>query len=450
MLALAAALVLAFFFLARARFLLGDAAAYAHQIETGDFHERTLHLFYYLAGWVVVRLATLLHVPADTALIGFSGVMMTVSLGLAWALFRELGEDERTARWGIFAMLFAGVVIQQGTEAEVYALQVALSLGSYLLYLRGRAVWAGVLLGLATLTTPLGVLIVGFFAAEAVRTRNWKRFVVLGIAGSLVFLPVLAVVWRDYFYGTRGLLADTRVTQTSDKGVDNAVALAKNFHFMLPFLVAGLVVAWRRHRRWIWLLGGLLLFHTLAILTVTENGVFLLPIYPVFAAIIALGIVAGLNRRGLVRTLTMVSLVLYVALALLIWLQPYDQKIREGMLAGLRRVPPGSTIVSSWSYCMTLEYYGGAPRDTIAASRQFLWHERHPRIVQALRSGAPVYLMESHSQTRAVRWLYTPAMQRAHYEQYALEPRLAREFGVTATPFFSQPGGPVFYRLSLP
>jgi Glycosyltransferase family 87 len=450
MMALVAVLVLAFFFFTRARFLLGDAAAYAHQIETGDFNQRSLHLFYYVLGWLFVHATRPLGIPTDTALISLSGILMTIVLGLSWRLFHELGEDDRTAAWGVFAMLFAGVVIQQGTEAEVYAPQLVLTLGSYLLYLRRRPAWAGLLLGLATLTTPLGVLIVGFFAAEALRTRRWKPFVILGVVGSLTFLPVLAVVWRDYFYGTRGLLSDTRVSQSSDKAFDNAVALLKNLHFMLPFLVAGLVVAWRRRRQWIWLLAGLLVCHVLAILTVTENGVFLLPIYPVFAGIIAMGIVAGLGARGAIRALTIVSLALYTGLSLLIWIQPYDQKIRDGMLAGLRRVPPGSSILTSWSYAMTLEYYGGPPRDTLSSSRGFLWHERHPLVVQVLHSGAPVYLMEANSETRAVRWLYTPAMRREHYERFALEPRMQREFGVVATPYFSQPGGPMFYRLSLP
>lgn len=442
-------MVLAFFYFTRARFLHGDAAVYAHQIETGDFGERTLHLFYYLVGWVVLQVTKPLGLPADTALIFFSGVLMTAALWLSWHLDRALGEDGRTSAWALFVLLFAGVVIQQGTEAEVYALQLVLSLASYLSYVKGRPVWAGIFLGLATLTTPLGVLAVGFFVAEAIRTRQIRPFIVMGVVGALTYLPVLALVWRDYFYGTRGLMVDTNVVQTSAKGIDNAVAIVKNFHFMLPFLAAGLVITWRRRPLWIGLLAGLLVLHIIAILTVTENGVFLLPIYPVFAAIIARGVVAGLDHPR-TRVLTGVALALYTATSLLIWLQPYDQKIRQGMLAGLRQTPPGSTVITSWSYAMTLGYYAGPPRDTLLASRQLLWPEQHARIEEALHAGRPVFLMESHEDTRAVRWLYPPAEQRKHYDHHALMPRLKRTLGVEATTFFATRGGPVFYRLVLP
>jgi hypothetical protein len=444
---LGAALVMAFYVFVRARLLHGDAAVYAQQIESRDFGERTLHLLYFLVGWVIVQASKPLGLAPDTALIVFSGVMMTVALWLSWHLYRALGEDERTSGWALFILLFAGVMVQQATEAEVYAPQLVLSLSAYLMYVRGRPVWAGIFLGLATLTTPLGVLIVGFFVAEAIRTRQVKPFLVMGVVGAVVFLGVLALVWRDYFYGTRGLLVDTRVVQTTAKGIDNAVAIVRNFHFMLPFLAAGLIITWRSRPLWIGLLVSLLVFHILAILTVTENGVFLLPIYPVFALIIARGVVAGLTRA---RALTALALALYVATSLLIWLQPYDQKIRDGMLEGIRRVPPGSVVITSWSYAMTLDYYAGPPRDTLTASRQLLWPEQHAKIVEALHGSRPVYLMESHEDTRAVRWLYPPDMQRRHYQQNALLPRLERTLGVKATPYFTARGAPAFYRLSLP
>ncbi|HET9325923.1 MAG TPA: hypothetical protein VFQ05_04055 [Candidatus Eisenbacteria bacterium] len=442
-------LVLAFFYLARARFLHGDAAVYAHQIETRAFGERTLHLLYYLVGWLVVQATKPLGISTDTSLIVFSGLLMTAALWLSWHLYRSIGEDQRTSVWALFVLLFAGVVLQQGTEAEVYALQLVLSVASYLAYVRGRPVVAGISLGLATLTTPLAVLIVGFFAAEAIRTRQWKPFLVMGVVGALTFLPVLALVWRDYFYGTRGLLVDSNVAQTSAKGIDNAVAIVKNFHFMLPFLAVGLVIAWRRRPMWIGALAGLLVSHIIAILTVTEDGVFLLPIYPIIAVIIAFGVVAGLERSG-TRAMTRLTLALYALTSLLVWLQPYDQKMRQGMLEGLRKVPPGSIIVTSWSYAMTLDYYAGPPRDTLLASRQLLWPEEHSRVAAALRGTRPVFMMESHAGTRSVHWLYPPAMQRRHYAQFSLMPRLERTFGVKATPYFATRGGPIFYRLSLP
>ena len=438
-----------FFACLRAGFLHGDAAVYAYQIETRDFGERTLHLLYYLVGWVVVRATAPFGLPLDTTLILLSGLLMTVALALSWHLYRALGEDSRTSAWALFVLLFAGVVIQQGTEAEVYALQLALSVAAYLAYVKERPIWAGVFLGLATLTTPLGVLIVGFFVAETIRTRRFKPFLVLGVVGSLVFLSVLALVWRDYFFGTRGLLVDSNIVQTSARAIDNAMAIVRNFHFMLPFMIAGLLIAWRRGRFWIGLLVSLLIFHILAILTVTENGVFLLPIYPIFALIIARGVVAGLDRAG-TRVITGLALVFYAVTSLLIWVQPYDHRTRRGMLEGLRHVPPGAAIVTSWSYAMTLSYYAGSPRDTLLASRGLLWPEHHERIEEALRSGQPLFLMESHAETRAVRWLYPPALRRHHYEQFALLPRMRQSLGVEATPYFATRGGPTFYRLSRP
>ncbi len=396
----------------------------------------------------MLRLTSPLGIPTDTALIALSGVFMTATLGLSYRLFRVMGEDERTSRWALFVLLFAGCFLQQSTEAEVYGLQMVLTLSAYLAYLRDRPWRAGILLGLATLTTPLGALIAGFFAAEAIRTRRWKPFAITSVVGAALFFAVLAFDWRDYFYGTRGLLIDQRNVQTIGKGLENAVAVVKNLHFMLPFLIAGLMIAWRRDRRWLWLLVGLTLSHLPAILTVTEDGVFELPIYPVIAALIALGVVAGLSRPGTVRTATGLALALYVAASLLIWLDPYDQRVKDGMLEGVRRVPPGAVLISNWSFVKTIEFYSGAPRDTLVASRRLLWPERLPDIAAALRSGQPVYLMEPHLPTRGVRWLFTPTMQARHYAQNALMPRLERMLGVKGAPFFSRRGGPIFYRVT--
>jgi DNA-binding helix-hairpin-helix protein with protein kinase domain len=99
---------------------------------------------------------------------------------------------------------------------------------------------------------------------------------------------------------------------------------------------------------------------------------------------------------------------------------------------------------------MTIDYYAGPPRDTLLASRRLVWPEQPALIEQALRSGQPVFLMESHEDTRAVRWLYPPAQRRQHYEHHALMPRVRRTFGVEATPYFRARGGPMFYRLSRP
>src|SRR5262245_7742984 len=178
------ALVLTFFLAARSHLLLGDAAVYARTIETRHFSERSIHLLYYLVGWLFLQITKPLHLPADTALIAMSSILMTVALWLSWRLSRALDQDARTSRLALFILLFAGVVIQQGTEAEVYSLQLVLTLASYLAYLRNRPVLAGLALGLATLTTPLGVLAVGFFVAELIRTRQWKPFLIMGVVGS--------------------------------------------------------------------------------------------------------------------------------------------------------------------------------------------------------------------------------------------------------------------------
>jgi len=260
---------------------------------------------------------------------------------------------------------------------------------------------------------------------------------------------VLALVWRDYFYGTRGLLSDTNIQQNGTRLMANVFGLVKNFHFLLPFLAAGLFLAWRRQRRLLLLLVSLSFFHLPAILTATEGGVFLLPLYPILTLVIALGVRAGLDSSAW-RTVTRVALVLYAGVSLLIWSQPYDRKFRDGLVDGLRAVPPGSVLVTTWSFCQTLDYYGGAPRDTLVESRRLEWLEQRNKLAEAMRGDRPVYLMEAHYPTPGTRWLLPRAIQERHYEQNALMPRLRRRYGVQGSPVFSRPGGPTVYRLSRP
>ena len=70
-------------------------------------------------------------------------------------------------------------------------------------------------------------------------------------------------------------------------------------------------------------------------------------------------------------------------------------------------------------------------------------------LLEIIRSGQPVFLMESHYPTRGVRWFYPPVLQERHYRNHAFLPRMERELGVVGTPVFEPSGGPNVYRLHL-
>ena len=411
----------------RAHALLGDGAVYALTIHRSRFFERSIHVAYYAAGWVAVRALRPFGLGLDDALVVLNAGLTTAALGAAWVLFRALGVPVRTASIAVFVLLFSGNILIQGTSVEVYALELVLVLASYVLFLRGRNTVAGLAYGAALLVTPLAAFGAGFFLWEASRHKRWKDFLLLTVVAAAVLGFTLAFCWREYFFGVRGLAT---TAPRRDFGhatlLYNAFALAKNFHWLLPF---GLLGLWRAARARDGLAGLALLtfaFHAPALLGMREDGVFALLAYPVVTLLIAGGLLAALE--ALAKPLGWIAVggavTLYVATAGVLWLDAPSDAYRDSLVRLLRTSPRGTVILASWGQFGALELYAQLVRaDGVEVLCVDLLSREDLRRV--LRTHREVLAIEKYYPNRLARW--APAsVAKARYDAHALVPLLQR------------------------
>jgi glycosyl transferase family 87 len=439
--------VFAWFVLWRARAINGDAVVYAETILGRQFGLRSIHIGYYLVGWLAQTVLGPLGVRMDETLVLLSAAWGAVSVVAFWLVARELGAGRRFAWIATFILLFAGNVLDQGISAEIYSMQFGCILISYVLFLRGRPAWAGVWFGFAGLISPLTATCAGFFPWAAFRRRAWRDFAIATLIAATLFAAVVAFVWRDYFFGIRGLFSEgLRQDFGLRVAIYNAYALTKSFHVMVPLIAVGLWVARRRDRALLGLLGITTLFHLPAIVGMKEDGVFLLGLYPMLALVAAQAIEA-LAVRPAARVALAAYLALYALVGGWIWLEGLPRTYRDGILEFLRRTPSEATLVASWQHALAVRYYGAGLFASGRAPRLVMEHELDPAAWRKLlRQHAAVYVMEKYYPGRASAPFLDRNEEQRRYERSALLPRLRRldpGFGAERQPV--QPGGPVFY-----
>ena len=340
--------------------LLADSAAYGSTIASGHLIERSIHIGYYAVVWLLNRLLAPTHVPLDHLMIASNAVFMGLALLLAWRLFERLGATSAVASVATLTLLMTGNVLQQGSGAEVYALQLMIILAAQNLFFDQRYVAAGLVYGLAMLVSPLSIFACGPFLWQSVRIRDPRPLLKTAASSAVVYLPVLAYIWPEYLYGVRGLLTvgSKRVFGIPTLAY-NALAIVQNFHWMVPFLLLGLLRPRSREREWHWLVVITVLVDLPLMLCLKEQGVFILPAYPFLALLAAGEVVRLLGQVPLVRSRALwLSLgAACVLTSWFLWVEPQDPRPREGLAQFLATVPDGSAIVADWVYAPAVPFY---------------------------------------------------------------------------------------------
>ncbi len=460
---LRAAFALALFvlyFVYRNRVPFGDSVVYADTIASGDFFVRSVHVGYYWIGWVAYRIGGWFGLPVDQSLALLGAVTTPLAVLLCYRFARIVLGDPIRAWLATLAFAFSGRVLVQGLEGEVYSTQLVLLLGGYLAFHAGRARWTGILMAIAMLVSPLTVMGAAPFVWMAARRREWKPLVMAMVVAAVPYLIVLAICWRDYFFGVRGLLHHGSGHAPSWETLFyHGYALLKNLHWMTPFALLGLW-SWIRSRN---SLAGVLLatlaLHLPILLRAREEGMLLISGYPV----LALAIAEGLNlllRGGAkgaapaalapARVATVaVLLALYAGTAFFVWFHPPTERYRDSVVRFLASCPPRSIVIAQWQHALALDYLGremeaeGRPRaHTVIADYLTRDHLR-----SVLDGTAPVYVFEKYVPTRLARLMPSENLV-SHRAERSLVTSLREKAPEIATePVVEQVGGPIILRV---
>lgn len=339
---------------------------------------------------------------------------------LVYWLARRLTGDSFTALLAMFAMITSLYFLK-------YSARAMTDVPFTFLFLCAICAWvlaeqdprwylaAGVAVGMATMTRSLmGLALFPIFALEAWVGRRWNgprqvpwRWLAGGLA--LAVLPLTAwyarilILYRAQFFARHATWLSEEVYGSLSPAwrrytgaFEYAWMLAKSYWPWLPAMLAGAVVVWRgRDRRFYLLLAWVGVVFGLCAITRSRVLRYMLPAYPAFAVLAALGLVRFLQTRYLERGLRIATALLAVAVALLVAFPRTHleaAEMRPLALASTAATPPGVRVVFydsgqlRYDEVNQLEWYG---------DRFLIWPANQAELLQALaQPPAPVFVMD--------------------------------------------------------
>ncbi len=438
------------FYCFRGRVLLGDAAIYSLSIAQSHFFERSVHFGYYVVGWLAMRGLGRLGIAPDDSLVILNGVLMVIALLLTYLLARRMGHSHVTGLLTASIFGLTGNAITQGTSAEIYALEMCFVLASYNLFLAGRAVWAGIAFGAALLVTPLALFGSPFFLWGAVRGKPISRALATLAVAAAPLAALLVVSRHEYFYGTRGLLSTAGYQGYSPLIVAyNGLALFKNLHWLLPFLVLGSFAEWRSRSRVLGLMVALLIVHAPVLLGMKEDGVFLFVLYPFLSLLAARGLLMIWQERPsvLMRSASVAAVVLFAVTTCALWLDEPDATYRARLKGFISTAKPRALVLAAWHQYAALRLYswigGRSDLDLVCTDNM-----PFVAIKAVVDNHATAYAVEKYYPNRVAR-LAPRAIARTRFERNALAPVLERAApGLHPVALLPLDNRPTFYVLN--
>ncbi len=221
----------------------GDAAVYVQQMKNLNLGARSIHIGYYLLGAGFIRI---LPGSDDYAVNLMNCFLGALTVALVYFITLIICHKRLAALFSGLFLLTHYIFLENSIYAEVYTPQICFLVLALLLWLLDRPIIAGLSFALSLLITPSTIFALPLFFILRPRLRPLLLFcaVILAIAVAAI-LPV----YRDYFFGGRGLLKATNVS------VDIGRALRKeggevfsSLFFCIPFVVAGLLELFGRKR----------------------------------------------------------------------------------------------------------------------------------------------------------------------------------------------------------
>ena len=365
--------------------LYGDAGIYSDYVVLHKFDELTLHLGYYALLFVADHvLGGLFGIPIQESAVWLNVAAGTLSVGVAYALARELFGTRRDALLCAIIFGLSGRVLNNATSSEMYMVQTLFVLSSFYLFARERVVLSGLLCGVALLVSALSVFAYLFYPVYDYQRAGRIRWpVLLRLAGAslVIYLPYLIVDGHELLYGIRGLLKIHELMPFSP------LATLANFPIyqfkaftVLPLLFVPALFAWRDNRRMFALALAVGIPHAYIILKLTsEDNVFILNTDFFFACCLVIGWRQLENLkvgRWIAPALLLGHAALFIASGTIHSFQPH-----RGYAEEMRRVAKtyllgrDAIMVTDWGRAVVLTFYG-RPRPTTTVLREPLFQNQ--------------------------------------------------------------------------
>ena len=365
--------------------LYGDAGLYSDYVVLHKFNEITLHFGYYVFLFVTDKLlGGLFGIPIQESAVWLNVVAGTLSVGVAYALAKELLGTRRDALLCAVIFGLSGRVLTNSTSSEIYMLQTLFVLSSFYLFVRERIVWSGLLSAVALLVSPLSAFAYLFYPVYDYQRAGRIRWnVLLRLAGAClaIYLPFFIVDGHEVLYGVRGLLLiNSHVPFRPLATLANFPIYQFKAFTVLPLLLIPALFAWRENRRMFMLALAVGIPHIYIILKlVGEDHVFILNTDFFFVCCLVIGwreLWKIKVVRWLAPLLLLVHVGLYVASGEIHSYRPhreYADQMRR--IAATYLLGRDSVLITDWGRAVSLSFYG-RPRPTTTVLREPLFRDQ--------------------------------------------------------------------------
>ncbi|MCA9757693.1 MAG: hypothetical protein KDA27_17970 [Candidatus Eisenbacteria bacterium] len=396
----------------------GDAVENVYQASHWDLHDRAVFVGYFAMAAAVAQLLKFVGVQAIVALglmSGFFGALLAVS---TFRLARHFGLTQEQGCLAAGVVVFSGVGWFFGTVADTYIVHTSLVTLSQVWFWDRKFRRSGAMFGLAMLVYPSSVLLtLPFYLVLAV----WKRvplrsLLVTALFAALVYLPSIALVYQEYFWGRMGIFVAGKNLGTKTIGDMSLVRflgrgiyhLAGSLHLALPLAILGFGRALVRERI-------LALIFLLLVpfplwnhfLQPTYTDSYVITLYPwiaVLAALAAGPVLSRIPRASVRRTLLVGFALVYITLSSAWWVTPLRHRADEFRSVATEWIEESSAddlLLASWGLAVACNYYSAG---TLNSDRcvVFEWVTR-PQLDFYLQGPGRVYLVDDKPIQTALR-----------------------------------------------
>jgi hypothetical protein len=402
--------------------LYGDAGIYSDYVVLHKFDELTLHLGYYAFLFVADKLlGGLFGIPIQESAVWLNVVAGALSVGVAYALARELFGTRRDALLCAVIFGLSGRVLSNSTSSEIYMLQTLLVLSSFYLFVREQVVLSGLLGAVSLLVSPLSVFAFLFYPVyDYQRTERIRWPVLFRLAGAalVIYLPFLILDGHEMLFGIRGLW---RIHQSDPY---RPLATLENFPIyqfkaftLLPLLLVPALLAWRDNRRMFALALAVGIPHIYILLKlIQEDHVFILNTDFFFACCLVIGWRQWENLkvgRWVAPVLLLGHVALFIASGTIHSFQPHRDYADE-----MRRVAKtyllghNAILVTDWGRAVALTFYGRPSPTTTVLREPFFQNQIYdiqgdPPDPLTKLNGHEVYLLDAWAPSPLNRFFRT-------------------------------------------
>lgn len=372
----------------------GDSAVYNEQIDSFDLGSRTTHVGYIALGIVfnaLLPFSTDVNMNVMVLCVGFMGLIAVYVATHTLVRSRLPALAAAVLPLGLPSQL-KGMLL-----SEVDIVSVAFVAMAFACFVRRSSLIAGMLFGYAVLVTPLsGPLLAVFVCLVTVREASLREVVMghvrrifrFGVGALLVFAPPIAIMYRNYLHGPRGLFRGSPPPFSVPKQlVQSADFIKDELGYLLPLYIVGALLCLANRR--VWRLGQPALALLVSAVLMGAVGQRFgdvpvqLPNLVLFGMLPAIAYsVSGRNvRRGLVLLFALCTLDFprsYASLAKEFRAREYSRRLCVGIGEQSGATPPVLVGLAGFTPMRMCERFASAPRRPARAVewRKFLSHQQ--------------------------------------------------------------------------